>query len=611
SLQSLLNTNLSDTSKVNTLINLAFELRTIDATATIAMANQAYSLADSISFLKGKAQALRNIAIGYLYHNKSDSAVYYGRLSERLAASINDHRVQGDAFNTIGNAYQIESSYDSAREAHQRSFDLFAIIHNSSGMATALSSIGITYSEQGKHSKALEHYQQAMKIYEENSQIENIANTYNNMANIYMERDEFDKALAYYLKTSKYDSITGNKSGRAHTLLNIGNILINMGRTEEAKDNYQLAISLAQSSGSECSISMPMTQLGDLYLDEQEYDSAYYYISTALSIAKRCDYDRSMASAYLDLGEYYRSKGDLDMAARQLLTGFRVAEKKELKPNMEELSEALFEIYELKKDYASAFTYLKISKALERELFNKENTQKITRLESEYEFEKEKQVIAAEQEKKELAFQQKLTKQRWIQYTALLIMVLLGVIAIISFKSYKRKQADNTLLVEKNENLKALRVRERLLSQEAIAVKERELATMAMSTHEKNSLLQDLEQKVSFLEARLDDGVKNDLKEMRKTIAESYSLDKSWDSFLHRFEDVHPQFFDKLKVENPNLTINDLKLSAYLKIGMSNKEIANVTHLTLGSVKSSINRLKKKLNIEAQGSIRDFVLRYA
>ena len=83
------------------------------------------------------------------------------------------------------------------------------------------------------------------------------------------------------------------------------------------------------------------------------------------------------------------------------------------------------------------------------------------------------------------------------------------------------------------------------------------------------------------------------------------------DSFLHKFENVHPQFFDSLKEDNPNLTINDLKLSAYLKIGMSNKEIANVTHLTLGSVKSSINRLKKKLKMGADDSIRDFVLKYA
>ena len=67
----------------------------------------------------------------------------------------------------------------------------------------------------------------------------------------------------------------------------------------------------------------------------------------------------------------------------------------------------------------------------------------------------------------------------------------------------------------------------------------------------------------------------------------------------------------KLKEENPVLTAEDLKLSAYLKIGMSNKEIANVTHLTLGSVKSKINRLKKKLEMGPEDSLRDFMIKYA
>ena len=134
---------------------------------------------------------------------------------------------------------------------------------------------------------------------------------------------------------------------------------------------------------------------------------------------------------------------------------------------------------------------------------------------------------------------------------------------------------------------------------------------MAMATHEKNKVLRDLEQKVSFLEARMGDELKPSLKEMKKAISDSYSLDKSWDSFLHRFENVHPHFFDRLKEENPTLTVEDLKLSAYLKIGMTNKEIANVTHLTHGSVKSKINRLKKKLEMGPDDSVRDFMLKYA
>ncbi len=611
SLRDALNNLAPDTSKVNTLTNLAFELRFIDSNEAINYARQGLQLADSIAFSKGKAQALRNIAVGHMYGSNSDTAIYFARIAETLAVSIDNKQIQGDALNTIGNSFYLKGNYDSARIAHEKSKLLFEEISNSSGVATALSSIGIIYSEQGKYSKALENYQDALSFYEKENRLNNIANTYNNMANIYLERDEFDKALTYYQKTSVYDSLTGNKSGRAHTLLNIANVLVTLDSIEAAKRNYWSSINLGVSSGSECMTSLPMTQLGDLYLDLEHFDSAYFYISRALSMATECGYERSMASAYLDLGEYYKIMGNLKQAEEQLLKGLAVAKNQNLRPNMGELSSELHKVYELQGNYQLAYKYLKINMEVEEELFNKENTQKITRLEAEYEFDKEKQLIAADQEKKDLQFEQEITKQEWIKYSVIVVASFLAVIAFMSYRSYKRKKDDNFLLEEKNKHLKELRVREQQLSVEALSAKERELATMAMSSHEKNSLLQDLEHKVSFLENRLDDSVKSDLKEMRRTISDSYSLDKSWDSFLHKFEGVHPHFFDKLKEENPNLTINDLKLSAYLKIGMSNKEIANVTHLTLGSVKSSINRLKKKLKMHAEDSIRDFVLKYA
>ncbi|MEM8893096.1 MAG: two-component regulator propeller domain-containing protein [Bacteroidota bacterium] len=166
-------------------------------------------------------------------------------------------------------------------------------------------------------------------------------------------------------------------------------------------------------------------------------------------------------------------------------------------------------------------------------------------------------------------------------------------------------------LYTNNQKLKELRANEKKLSEETIALKEREMATMAMSTHEKNTLLKDLEQKVTFLEMRIDEDMKPDLKDLKRTISGAYSMENSWDSFVQHFRDVHKCFFDRLKTESPHLTNYDLKLSAYLKVGMSNKEIAQVTNLTTGSVKVKVNRLKKKLEMKPEDNLRDFMIRYA
>ncbi len=611
SLKSVLENQPPDTNKVNTLIDLAFELRAIDANATIAYAREAAQLAASLKFTRGESQALRNVGLGFSYTGETDSAILFCQKALVIAEAHGHLQIQADAYNTIGNSYIRRSLYDSARAAFKKSLALFLKLGNKESLGISQASIAITYSEQGKFSQALEMYQEALMVFEEAQHFGMLANLHNNIANIYLERDDFDQAYLNYLKTSEYDSITGNKAGRSQTMMNMGNVLVHLKKTEEAKSSYRLAINLANSSGAECRTSMPMTQLGDLFLDEQSYDSAYYYISKALQVAKDCEFSRSMAAAYLDLGQYYRVTGQLGLAEKQLLEGYSVAAQNELRPQMAEISNGLYQVYEAMGDYKKAFLQLQLSRDLEKELFNKENTEKIARLEAEYEFEKEKQQIAAEQSRVELAYEQQQERDRFKLIGLAGLAIGVALIAFLSHRAFRIKQKANILLKDKNLRLKELRENEKKLSEEAMALKDRELATMAMATHEKNGLLKDLEQKISFVEGRIStDELKPSLREMQKTIAESYSLDKSWDSFIHRFEDVHPKFFDRLKDENPNLTVEDLKLCAYLKIGMANKEIANVTHLALASVKSKINRLKKKLEMGPEDNVRDYMLRY-
>lgn len=211
--------------------------------------------------------------------------------------------------------------------------------------------------------------------------------------------------------------------------------------------------------------------------------------------------------------------------------------------------------------------------------------------------------------------------ETWWAKTLYIVSPILLFVAIFQVRVRILKNQRNKLEVlvaertteisRQNKKLIELREREKVLSEAAITTKERELASMSMAAHEKNNLLKDLEQKVSFLETRMGQEMKQDFKALKRTISNGYSLDNSWDSFLHNFQEVHPQFFDRLKQDNPRLTNDDLKISAYLKIGMTNKDIANVTNLTLGSVKSKINRLKKKLELNAEDSVRDFMLKYA
>ena len=75
--------------------------------------------------------------------------------------------------------------------------------------------------------------------------------------------------------------------------------------------------------------------------------------------------------------------------------------------------------------------------------------------------------------------------------------------------------------------------------------------------------------------------------------AESY-----WKSIKTHFENVHPNFFSKLEQNFPNLTSNDHKLLAFLKMKLSNKEIAIILNVSRRAVEQAKRRVKKKLGMD-------------
>lgn len=72
---------------------------------------------------------------------------------------------------------------------------------------------------------------------------------------------------------------------------------------------------------------------------------------------------------------------------------------------------------------------------------------------------------------------------------------------------------------------------------------------------------------------------------------------------------MHPDFFTKLKNISAELTENDLRLCAYLRIGMRAKDIASMLSVSPASVNTNRYRIRKKLGLEKDDSLDDFIRR--
>jgi hypothetical protein len=75
------------------------------------------------------------------------------------------------------------------------------------------------------------------------------------------------------------------------------------------------------------------------------------------------------------------------------------------------------------------------------------------------------------------------------------------------------------------------------------------------------------------------------------------STNDMWEEFELRFKQVHSGFYSRLLQKFPDLTSNELKLCALLKLNLSTKEICELTGQRPASLDVARSRLRKKLEL--------------
>ena len=166
----------------------------------------------------------------------------------------------------------------------------------------------------------------------------------------------------------------------------------------------------------------------------------------------------------------------------------------------------------------------------------------------------------------------------------------------------KRLQYLHQMEIDKAENeLIALR-NEKLLAE--VDFKNSELATSAMHLVQKGELLTKLKEELNQLIKALDnEKAVAEIKRLIKVLSDDDRIDKDWEHFTQHFDKVHSDFTVGLKEKHPNISPNELKLCAYLRMNLSTKEIAQLMNISVRGVEISRYRLRKKLGLASEVSL--------
>ncbi len=95
---------------------------------------------------------------------------------------------------------------------------------------------------------------------------------------------------------------------------------------------------------------------------------------------------------------------------------------------------------------------------------------------------------------------------------------------------------------------------------------------------------------------------------MNALLNSNMDAEEDWKMFLIKFEQKHRGFFKKLKMMHPQLTTNDLRLCACLKLNLETKDIASLMNLSVRAVENNRYRLRKKINLSSSQNLNEYFL---
>ncbi len=147
------------------------------------------------------------------------------------------------------------------------------------------------------------------------------------------------------------------------------------------------------------------------------------------------------------------------------------------------------------------------------------------------------------------------------------------------------------------ENRAKLRIKSQLDS------KERELVSFLLQLSQKNEIIALVTKQIKKITSANSKNNQQKLVSLLETLEKVPTTTVDWDMVVLQLENLHPGFLGRLQFKHPNLSPKEKKLCAYLRLGLSSKEISGLQNVTSKSVEVARGRLRKKLKLERENRL--------
>jgi tetratricopeptide (TPR) repeat protein len=499
-------------------------------------------------------------------------ALKYAKQAHQFSKESQNQNDLLNAMLAMARNYWSLTNYDSSMQYAVKSEELSEKLDLPLELLQSHYIIGIIYYELDELDKSVKYFFSSLRLSEQIKDRKREGKCLNGIGSINFKQLNYTKALEYYSKSLNIAKEINDSIGIAGRLNNIAAVYLVMENYNKALDYIEKALALNKVLMNKKLEGINYLNLGEIYFSLQNYDAVYENLQKALIIFESLNNTLFIAECHLNLGNYFLITNDAKQSKEYATKAFEEGKEYAYLAVVQKSAELLSRIYLAKSDTLNSLKYEVIKHQMNDSLNIRKSNTELTKIELKYELNKQEQEKKIDQQRKDFIM------------LIVLISLTLGLIVIMLVFARQKIKAKNVQLEKEKVEIE-------------LDSRNKELASNAMYLLKKNEMLSDILDNLAQLE---ENTVKQENRSAVQKIAKEMLKFKDqdiWKDFEIRFNQVHIDFYKRLSHTYPELTSNDLRLCAFLKLNMTTKEISQITGQRVGTIEMARSRLRKKFGI--------------
>ncbi|WP_299246486.1 tetratricopeptide repeat protein [uncultured Aquimarina sp.] len=458
---------------------------------------------------------------------------------------------KAEALNYLGILDNKQSYVENALSNYLEALDINQGVKDSVGIGLTFHNLGMFYRRQKEYRKAKQYLKKAIVVKGKLKDIEDLALSHHMLALTYYNNEQMDSAR-HHISVVKGMSSSGIRKSKANGTL--AAIFFKEKKFDKSINIYKENIKISKDINDQNELSISYLNVAVLYNALKEYDKAVPYLDSAIIVAKELKHKELL------LKQYY-SRSNLN---------------------------------ETRKEYQQALEDYKIYKMYNDSINDTEKVKRITELELNYKFDKEKQAS-------ELRLENETSKKQLYLLLFVIATIMGGIIFWLTRKNAKHR-------LELSQNRLQKEQLEKVRAELALVTKEKELKRIVVE----GSLRQEILNK-TLGEIKDIIGLKNEKE--RKTALQSLSASLLSEEVTKKTTSEIQSYLDKVSLDFKlildsnfsQLSEKEKELLCLMTLELNATEISKLQSNTVSAIKSTRSRIRKKIGVDSKTDIIEFI----